>query len=202
MSATTQERLTPAGERLLAAAGKLFYRHGITAVGVDRIAEAAGTTKKTLYDRFGSKEGLTVAYLRRRCETWQAFLTGCLARSTAVGTERVLAVYDALEEWMRTNDRGCGFVNAYAELAGTGHAGLDVILDEKTAIRDLYVSLVADAGVAEPQLLGEQLTLLHEGAIVASTAGGRRDAIGLARDTARELLDRSSCTDASAVTDA
>ncbi|MEA2987790.1 MAG: hypothetical protein QOG83_501, partial [Alphaproteobacteria bacterium] len=37
-----EERIRPR-ERLLAAAGALFYRHGIRAVGVDAIAEAAGT---------------------------------------------------------------------------------------------------------------------------------------------------------------
>ena len=66
--------LTPAGERLLDAASELFYRRGIRAVGVDLVAETAGTTKKTLYDRFGSKDELVALYLRRRARRWQAFL--------------------------------------------------------------------------------------------------------------------------------
>ncbi|NEE13916.1 helix-turn-helix transcriptional regulator, partial [Streptomyces sp. SID7499] len=48
--------MTPAARRALAAAGRLFYDRGIHAVGVDLIAAEAGVTKKTLYDRFGSKE--------------------------------------------------------------------------------------------------------------------------------------------------
>ncbi|MGH3368001.1 MAG: helix-turn-helix domain-containing protein, partial [Nocardioidaceae bacterium] len=72
--ATTQgdgaQPLTPAGERLVEAASELFYRRGIRAVGVDLIAEVAGTTKKTLYDRFGSKDGLVVLYLQRRQHRW------------------------------------------------------------------------------------------------------------------------------------
>ncbi len=66
--------LTPAGERLLDAASELFYRRGIRAVGVDLVAETAGTTKKTLYDRFGSKDELVALYLRRRARRWQSFL--------------------------------------------------------------------------------------------------------------------------------
>lgn len=190
MSTTTQ-RLTPAGERILATASDLFYRFGTNTVGVDRIADEAGTTKKTLYDRFGSKEGLTVAYLRRRCATWQAYLTDYLEhRAPPGGTERVLAIYDALEEWMRTNDRGCGFINAYAELAGTGHAGLEVILEEKSTIRALYVSLVSELGVEDAERLGDQLAVLHEGGIVQQTAGGRPGAVRLARDTAAQLLEQ------------
>ena len=188
MSTTAPERLTPAGERILATASTLFYENGINAIGVDRIAEEAGTTKKTLYDRFGSKEGLTLAYLRRRYETWQAFLLEYLEARPDPGPERVLAVFDAIDAWMRTNTRGCGFINAYAELAGTGHSGLDVVLAEKRGIRATYVGLVRELDVDDPERLGGQISLLHEGAIVASTAGDDAGAIRLSRETAACLL--------------
>src|SRR6266404_880670 len=55
----------PPRERILAAAGDLFYRHGIWAVGVDAIAEAAGTNKMTLYRHFQSKDELVAEYLRQ-----------------------------------------------------------------------------------------------------------------------------------------
>src|SRR5271154_3528966 len=57
-------RIPPRG-RILAAAGELFYRHGIRAVGVDAIAEAAGTNKMTLYRHFTSKDELVAEYLRQ-----------------------------------------------------------------------------------------------------------------------------------------
>ncbi len=47
------ERIPPR-DRILAAAADLFYRHGIRAVGVDSIAEAAGTNKMTLRARPGT----------------------------------------------------------------------------------------------------------------------------------------------------
>lgn len=46
---------TAVGQRILDAASTLFYERGITATGVDLIVEQAGTTKRTLYQRFGSK---------------------------------------------------------------------------------------------------------------------------------------------------
>src|SRR5256886_16269211 len=55
----------PPRERLLTAAGELFYRQGIRAVGVDAIAEAAGTNKMTLYRHFPSKDELVAEYLRQ-----------------------------------------------------------------------------------------------------------------------------------------
>src|SRR6202045_1175486 len=52
-------------DRILAAAGDLFYRHGIRAVGVESIAEAARTNKMTLYRHFASKDELVAEYLRQ-----------------------------------------------------------------------------------------------------------------------------------------
>lgn len=179
--------LTPAGERLLAAAADLFYRRGIRAVGVDLVAETAGTTKKTLYDRFGSKDELVALYLRRRARQWQEFLVVRLDRP--VGPERVLAVFDALAEWLRDQDRGCAFVNAYAEVGGVGHPGEPVIRAEKAWMRKMFVELVDEAGLPG-DVLGPSLHLLHEGAIVAHTAGGRADAVPTARAAAARLLAR------------
>ena len=51
----------PPRERILAIAAELFYRHGIRAVGVDSIAERAGTNKMTLYRHFASKDELVAA---------------------------------------------------------------------------------------------------------------------------------------------
>src|ERR1700710_3004249 len=51
-------------ERILLAARDLFHRHGIRGVGVETIAEAAGTNKMTLYRHFDSKDDLILAYLR------------------------------------------------------------------------------------------------------------------------------------------
>src|SRR5919197_2514447 len=54
----------PPRARILAVAADLFYRHGIRAVGVEAIAEAAGTKKMTLYRHFASKDELVAEYLR------------------------------------------------------------------------------------------------------------------------------------------
>src|SRR6195952_2520722 len=51
-------------ERIFFAARDLFHRHGIRGVGVETIAEAAGTNKMTLYRHFDSKDDLIIAYLR------------------------------------------------------------------------------------------------------------------------------------------
>ena len=62
----------PPRARILAAAGELFYRHGIRAVGVESIAEAAGTNKMTLYRHFDSKDELVAQYLRQEAAKGEA----------------------------------------------------------------------------------------------------------------------------------
>ena len=115
---TTETRLTPAARRILDAASRLYYDRGITTVGMDLVAEQAGTTKKTIYDRFGSKDGLVVAYLEARARRWQDHVLSQLAAGASTGAvDRVLGVLDALESWLEQGTRGCGFVNAYAELS-------------------------------------------------------------------------------------
>ncbi len=179
--------LTPAGERLAAAAAERFYRRGIRAVGVDLIAEVAGTTKKTLYDRFGSKDELVALYLRRRARVWQGFLAERV-ESRPAGPVRVLTVFDALDEWLAAQDRGCAFVNAWAEIGGTDHPGVAVVRAEKEWMRARFVALVREAGVPDPDRVGDQLHLLYEGAAVLVTAGGQAGGVARARDAAQRLL--------------
>src|SRR5947199_1251077 len=77
MAATTArthekyDRIPPRA-RILAAAGELFYHHGIRAVGVEAIAEAAGTNKMTLYRHFQSKDELVAEYLRQSAKAADA----------------------------------------------------------------------------------------------------------------------------------
>jgi AcrR family transcriptional regulator len=179
--------LTPAGERLLEAASALFYRHGIRAVGVDLIADTAGTTKKTLYDRFGSKDELVARYLRRRSRHWQEFLRAGMADVPA-GPDRPAAAFDVLREWLREQDRGCGFVNAYAEIGGTDHPAVAEIRAEKAWMREYLTGLVRETGHPEPERAGAELHLLYEGATVLATAAGVPDAPERAREAARRVL--------------
>jgi AcrR family transcriptional regulator len=180
--------MTPVGERLARTAGRLFYDRGIRAVGVELIAAEAGTTKKTLYDRFGSKDALVSLYLRRRAELWQTRVLRQLAGHPGPGADRVLLVFDALAGWLSEQWRGCAFVNAYAEIGGTEHVALPVVRAEKAWMRQLFTALVEEAGYDDPQELGAQLHLLYEGAVVALTAGDLDDALVLARRAAARLL--------------
>ncbi|MGR3933565.1 TetR/AcrR family transcriptional regulator [Streptomyces sp. BRA346] len=191
------ETLTPAARRVLDAAAELFYGQGINAVGVDLIAKHAGVTKKTLYERFGSKEALVAAYLRERDERWRAWLTAEVDKAPRqTPPDRILATFDALGVWMRReNPRGCGFVNAAAELPDTGHPARQVIGDQKRWLRGYLRELSEDAGATDPGALADELLLLHEGATVLYGLSVIPDPVDAARRQARRALRQAGVRD-------
>ncbi|MFI8894142.1 TetR/AcrR family transcriptional regulator [Streptomyces paradoxus] len=181
--------MTPAARRALTAAGRLFYERGIHAVGVDLISAEAGVTKKTLYDRFGSKEQIVVEYLADRDERWRAFLG---ERLDAVGPdprERVLAVFDASRAWAEEfSPRGCSMVNAHAEIGDPAHPAHPIITGQKRWMLALFTRCAEEIAPATADSTARTLMLLHEGALVAHGLGVFPDAIPQAREQARLLL--------------
>ena len=60
------------GDHILDAAGELFARHGIAAVGMNEIATAAGCSRATLYRYFDCREALHTAYVHREARAVSA----------------------------------------------------------------------------------------------------------------------------------
>lgn len=189
MAVRTANPDTPAGRKILEVAGVLFYERGIGAVGVDLIAAEAGTTKKTLYDRFGSKDALVAAYLTRREQRWEEFLDEWMrTRAPESGVGRVLAVLDAEEAWWGGSRRGCAFVNAHAELGEGDHPGREVLREAKLRARAKFTALLAEAGIPDAEVLGPRVHLVYEGAMVNLTVGGMPEAFDEAREAIRALV--------------
>jgi len=180
---------TPKAHAVLRAASELFYERGIHAVGVDVIAARAGVTKKTLYDRFGSKERLVVEYLTERDAQWRGFLDEHLAQAGASPADRVTAVFDASAAWARERGRkGCSMINAHAEISDPGHPAYSVIVEQKRWMLALFTDLAAAAGVSDPRQVGEHIMLLHEGAVVTAGMHAVDNAFTTAAAAASTLL--------------
>jgi AcrR family transcriptional regulator len=180
--------LSSARERLLAAADELFYDEGIHVVGIDRIIEKAGVAKATLYSTFGNKEGLILAYLQARLERRQSRINAAIAEATTP-RDRVLAVFDALSAYI--NDprfHGCADINASAE-SEPGSAVEAAVEVSRRWRRSLFTDLVRDAGAKEPELLGRQLEMLYDGAMVSARIDASATAAAVAKQTATTLLD-------------
>src|SRR5436190_3454887 len=107
----------PPRARILAVAEDLFYRHGIRAVGVDAIAEAAGTNKMTLYRHFSSKDELVAEYLRHSAKGEVANWERLCAKHPGDALAQLRAwLKDMSDHVVSRDERGCPLANAAVEL--------------------------------------------------------------------------------------
>ncbi|MFG1676999.1 TetR/AcrR family transcriptional regulator [Micromonospora sp. NPDC049282] len=179
--------LTPGARRILEVASELFYRQGIHAVGVDTIATESGITKRTLYDRFGSKENLVTAVLQARHEAWWGRLEERIAQAPA---PKALAVFDAYLGDPLATDRGCAFLNAAGELPA-GHPAHRVVRAHKQAVRRRLAELLR-GGVDDPDATADHLFLLLEGGVAHRGVDGHDHLLTEARKVAGRLVERAT----------
>jgi AcrR family transcriptional regulator len=179
-----------ARERLLAAASELFYAEGVQTVGIDRIIEHAGVTKASLYNLFGSKEGLVRAYLESRHDDTTERLAAAVERHRNP-RKRLLAVFEAQGQiFAQPGFRGCAFIAASAEAPGGGLTE-QAAGNYRTWIRALFTDLAEQAGAANPAQLARQLQVLYDGAGIAAGMDCNPSIAKSARAAAEVLLDAS-----------
>jgi AcrR family transcriptional regulator len=180
---------TPKARAVLGAASRLFYERGIHAVGVEAIAEHAGVTKKTIYDRFGSKERLVVEYLTARDRDWREFLAEHTRDKHEEPAAHLRAVFEASAAWAADRGgKGCSMINAHAEISDPRHPAYAVIVGQKRWMLELFTEIATRAGAPEPAAVGDQIMLLHEGAIVSDGMHVLDPAFTRAAETAVSLL--------------
>jgi AcrR family transcriptional regulator len=183
---------SPARERILDTAYRLFSRHGIHPVGIDRIIADADVAKATLYHHFASKEELAIAFLRLREQRWtREWLQGEVERLAQAPPERALLIFDVFDEWFhRPGFEGCSFINTLLEY----HDAADPVRREAVrrlaVVRGLVESWAGQAGARDAQQVGYELQMLMHGAIV-SAGSGELNAARRAHGIASLLLDGS-----------
>jgi AcrR family transcriptional regulator len=167
------ETVAPARDRILETAYELFSRNGVRAVGVDRIVAESGVAKMSLYRHFPTKDDLVIAFLDLRSQRWtREWLVVEIERRAEDPGERLIAVFDALDEWFQRSDfEGCAFLGTLMEFGDTGHRVGRACVEHLEAIRQMFASLARDAGAADPDDLAFQVQTLAMGAIASAGRG-------------------------------
>ena len=180
--------------RLLAAAAECFYDHGVNGTGIDTITAAAGVAKMSLYNNFAGKDDLVLAYLEARHEEWLGLYRRRLAAATDA-RQRVAAVVDAYvdhaELAYRHGFRGCGLLNAAAELPA-GAPGRQLVRRHKEEVEALLAASLTELdGVTAEQAadLAEQLSFLLEGGMARAGLEGDSRLLHRVRELALQLVD-------------
>ncbi len=190
-SAQGSNGVVGARERILSAAYELFSRRGTQLVGIDAIITHSGVARQTLYRHFPSKQALVLAFLERRDRLWtRGWLQLEVERRATDPAQRLLAIFDVLDEWFRAPDyEGCSFINvmlAIADPADPVHrAGASYLAGVRTFIEEQ----ARRAGIADTDQFARSWQLLMNGAIVAAHEGDQ-DAARRARRMGASLLEQ------------
>ncbi len=159
-------------DRLLVTARDLFHQHGIKGIGVEAITEAAGTNKMTLYRHFGSKDDLIVECLQKAINETMSKWDQLARENPDNPKAQLLAWIQAGANCIESDKRGCEIANAAVELTEDNHPGRRVIEDGKREHRRRLVELCRRAGLADPELAADTLSLLFEGARISRQSDG------------------------------
>jgi AcrR family transcriptional regulator len=177
-----------ARQRILDTAAELFYRDGINATGVERLAAEACVSKRTLYQHFPSKTAVVEEYLRGM----EQQIAGSMMHSDDGQTprQRMLAAFDGHIQQGETF-RGCPFHNAAVEAAGGMPEVHAIVRASKLGFADWITELATQAGVADPHQLAGQLAVLYEGAGALATSLDDPEPWARAKKAAEVLLDHA-----------
>lgn len=150
-------------ERLLDAAGELFYRDGVN-IGVDALCKAAGVSKKSMYQLFRSKDELIAESLASVGPAYQQALEPGVGDG-ATPRERILAVFVKQDRLAAGGEFfGCPFVSTAFELKNPEHPGSVVARHFKQRLTDFFLGELIVAGADDPDTVAIQLTMAFDGA--------------------------------------
>ena len=176
-------------DRILKVASKLFYQHGIRAVGVDTIIAQSAVAKMTFYKHFKSKDLLVLEFLKRRDELWRAWFERTVLQLAPKPENRPLAIFDALEQRFSSKDfRGCAFINTMVEMADGEHSAHQAAAEHKRKVQQMIRSLLSEAGVKKAEALALAFLLLMDGAIVTAVRERKPGSAAAAKKIAASLL--------------
>jgi AcrR family transcriptional regulator len=178
--------------RILETACSLFYQHGVRAVGVDLVVEKARVAKTSLYRHFRTKDDLIAAFLQREDEDFW----GTWDRIADQHRDQPSAELDAHLGWIgervgRSNYRGCPQINVAAEFPEIDHPARKVAAAHKRQMRQRLKGIAERLGVARPDELAGQLSILINGAFVSSQIFEPGEATPLLRQAAHALIGSS-----------
>jgi len=159
-------------DKIFATASDLFYRHGIRAVGVDAIAQEAGTNKMSFYRSFPSKEELVAEYLKDQESWYWSWWDETIAPHAGDPRRQLEALFEAYLDLAKVKSnadcgcktsRGCALGNAAVEIPEGDELLGKIVHAYKTEIRRRLRKLARDAGARSADALGDALMLLMEG---------------------------------------
>ncbi len=185
-------------QQIIDAAYTLFYQIGFIRTGVDAIANAAGITKRTLYQHFSSKDELIEVVLEHqhqmaleRIRRWADCITG-------KPDQMVMTLFEKLAQWAdRTKWQGSGFTRAALEFADQpGHPARKAARRHKKEVELYLVEKFATQNLGNVEQLVREVLLLIEGCQSLALIHDNLEYVNAARHAALILVQNYQSTPA------
>lgn len=179
-------------QRTLDAAYLQFYKTGFMRTSIDAVAEAAGITKRTLYQHFESKAALIDAVLADQHSLILARIKEWFQPGSNGPAAMLTHLFAAFEQWATKHRwRGSGFTRAAIEFADSpGHPARRAAHRHKAEVEAWFADALAAHGIADAEPLARELVLLIEGCHVLVLIHHDTSYIRAAADAAAVLLQR------------
>ena len=176
-------------DRILDAAGKLFYTRGIRAVGMAEIMTAAGCGKNVLYRYFPSKDELVLASLQRFAEQINGSMDAALEGLDKIPSAALVAITREVADRVTAHGfRGCPFRNYLREMRDPSDAPGRFAMTQVRGLRRRVDALVERVEADEPEVLADRIWLQLEGLHASAPYGDRAEAATTAVGMVQELL--------------
>jgi AcrR family transcriptional regulator len=151
-------------DRLLDTAARLFYDHGVHAVGLQQVIDECGCGKNLLYREFASKDDLIVAYLERNQGDWADRVERAIGPLAGDPAGQLVAIVRvAAEQVAAPGYRGCPFLNIHAEFPDATHPAHRLAVANYNAKRAQLRVLAERAAARDPAALTDRLMLILDG---------------------------------------
>jgi AcrR family transcriptional regulator len=176
-------------DRILDTAARLFYDHGVHAVGQQQVVEECGCGKNLLYREFPSKDELVVAYLERCRQDWAtdfARTTEPLADDPA--GQLVAVVRATASAVAAPGYRGCPFQNVYAEFPEPEHPAHQISIAHRNDILAHLRQIAERTGTPDPETLADRILLIIDGVYANGAVLGSNGAAAVAVAFAEEVV--------------
>src|SRR5690606_22110008 len=178
-----------ARRRILLTAYDLFSQRGVRNVSVDEIIKTSGVAIATFYRHFSSKNELAAEFLNLRAEVWSTDVIVAESRRSALAPrDRLLAIFDAFDEWFHRDDvEGDSFVNVLIEM-GSEHPLGQASIAHLSDVRNSVQQMAEEASLRDPAEFACTYQLIMKGAIVCAMMGDLK-AAQRARVVAETFID-------------
>ncbi|WP_148615364.1 TetR/AcrR family transcriptional regulator [Nocardioides rubriscoriae] len=176
-------------DRILQTAGRLFYAHGIQAVGMAQIVAEAGCGKNVLYRHFPSKADLVATYLVEFARMREDEFDRVLVDFEDDPAEALVAVTRHIAGLAaHPRFQGCPIRNSLRELRTQddlpGRTAVTLLADWRARV-DAVVARVHPDDPVGAAVLAERVWLVHEGLY----AGTHRDRVAAGQTAVALVAD-------------